>query len=106
VNWCKPDLTINRLAAAPADDGLVIRDIWLLRLPALLAHARGNGTAYAQLRDRCQINAESSESVDRGERGLSRRPGGFAPHLLFDVGRAAMHHFEVVSVAAIRRTII
>jgi hypothetical protein len=31
------EATIERLAAAPADDGLVIRDIWLLRLRALLA---------------------------------------------------------------------
>ena len=30
---------IERLAAAPAEDGLVIRDIWLLRLRALLARA-------------------------------------------------------------------
>jgi hypothetical protein len=34
---------IERLAAAPADDGLVIRDIWLLRLRALLARARHGG---------------------------------------------------------------
>ena len=31
------EAAIDRLAAAPADDGLVIRDIWLLRLRALLA---------------------------------------------------------------------
>ncbi len=35
------EAAIDRLAAAPADDGLVIRDIWLLRLRALLARARG-----------------------------------------------------------------
>lgn len=38
-------------------------------------------------------------------RGLARRPGGFAPSLFFHVDRAAMHHFEVVPVAAIWRTI-
>ena len=43
---------IERLAAAPADEGLVIRDIWLLRLRALLARAHGDGEAYNQLRDR------------------------------------------------------
>ena len=31
------EAAIDRLAAAPADEGLVIRDIWLLRLRALLA---------------------------------------------------------------------
>ena len=33
------EAAIERLAAAPADDGLVMRDIWLLRLRALLARA-------------------------------------------------------------------
>jgi hypothetical protein len=40
------------LAAAPADEGLVIRDIWLLRLRALLARARGDAIAYANFRSR------------------------------------------------------
>ena len=40
---------IERLAAAPADDGLVIRDIFLVRLRALLAGAHGDDTAYARL---------------------------------------------------------
>jgi hypothetical protein len=43
---------ITRLSDAPADEGLVIRDIWLLRLRALLARAHGDDTAYADLRDR------------------------------------------------------
>ena len=38
----KAEAAIERLAAAPADDGLVMRDIWLLRLRALLARARGD----------------------------------------------------------------
>ena len=46
------EAAIERLAAAPADEGLVIRDIWLLRLRALLARVHGEATAYAQLRDR------------------------------------------------------
>ena len=46
------EAAIERLAAAPADDGLVIREIWLLRLRALLARARGDAAAYADLRDR------------------------------------------------------
>ena len=40
------EAAIDRLADAPADDGLVIRDIWLLRLRALLARAHGDDAAY------------------------------------------------------------
>jgi hypothetical protein len=44
---------IERLATAPTpEDGLVIRDIWLLRLHALLARAKGDYVGYAHLRDR------------------------------------------------------
>ncbi len=43
---------IERLAAAPADEGLVIREIWLLRLRALLARTHGDAEQYNQLRDR------------------------------------------------------
>jgi len=43
---------ITRLADAPADEGLVIREIWLLRLRALLARAQGDDAAYAHFRDR------------------------------------------------------
>jgi hypothetical protein len=46
------EATVERLAAAPADEGLVIRDIWLLRLRALLARAHGDAAAYVQFRDR------------------------------------------------------
>jgi class 3 adenylate cyclase len=46
------EAAIKRLAAAPADEGLVIREIWLLRLRALLARAHGDAAAYAHLRDR------------------------------------------------------
>ncbi len=42
---------IARLAAAPAEEGLVIRDIWLLRLRALLAQTHSDATAYAHFRD-------------------------------------------------------
>ncbi|HUO39799.1 MAG TPA: AAA family ATPase, partial [Mycobacterium sp.] len=45
------EAAIDRLAIAPAEEGLVIRDIWLLRLRALLARARGDA-AYADFRDR------------------------------------------------------
>ncbi|ORW41547.1 cyclase [Mycobacterium paraense] len=53
------ETAIERLAAARADDGLVMRDVWLHRLRALLARARGDAAAYAQLRDRYRAMAES-----------------------------------------------
>ena len=43
------EAAIERLAAAPADDGLVMREIWLLRLRALLARAHGDDAGYARL---------------------------------------------------------
>jgi hypothetical protein len=46
------EAAIERLAAAPAEEGLAIRDIWLLRLRALLAQAHGDVAAYADFRDR------------------------------------------------------
>jgi class 3 adenylate cyclase len=45
------EAAIERLAAAPTDDGLVLRDIWLLRLRALLAQAHGDGVSYREYRD-------------------------------------------------------
>jgi class 3 adenylate cyclase len=53
------ETAIERLAAAPADDGLVIRDIWLLRLRALLARARSDDDAYRDLVSRYRAMAES-----------------------------------------------
>jgi len=53
------EAAIERLATAPADDGLVIREIWLLRLRALLAKAHGDETAYRDYRDRYRAMAKS-----------------------------------------------
>jgi len=53
------EAAIERLAAAPADDGLVARDIWLLRLRALLARTQGDDTAYRDFRDRYRAMATS-----------------------------------------------
>jgi hypothetical protein len=39
------EAAIERLATAPAEEGLVIRDIWLLRLRALVARARGGDSS-------------------------------------------------------------
>jgi hypothetical protein len=53
------EAAITRLADAPADDRQVGRDIWLLRLRALLARAHGDDTAYAHLRDRYRDMAKT-----------------------------------------------
>ncbi len=51
------EAAIDRLAAAPADDDLVIRDIWVLRLRALLARAHGDEDGYRDYRDRYRTMA-------------------------------------------------
>ncbi len=51
------EAAIERLATAPADDGLVIREIWLLRSRALLARAQGDEAAYRDYRDRYRAMA-------------------------------------------------
>jgi hypothetical protein len=46
------EAAIDRLAAAQVDEELVIREIWLLRLRALLAQTLGDESAYRDYRDR------------------------------------------------------
>ena len=53
------EAAIIRLATAPADEGLVMRDIWLLRLRALLARAHGDDARYRDYRDRYRDMATS-----------------------------------------------
>jgi hypothetical protein len=53
------EAAITRLADAPADDGLVTRDILLVRLQALLARAHGDATGYRDYRDRYRDMARS-----------------------------------------------
>jgi class 3 adenylate cyclase len=53
------EAAIERLAAAPADEGLAVRDIWLLRLRALLARAHGDDAAYRDYRQRYRAMATS-----------------------------------------------
>jgi class 3 adenylate cyclase len=53
------EAVIERLAAAPTDDGLAVRDIMLLRLRALLARAHGDAAAYTHFRDRYRDMARS-----------------------------------------------
>ncbi len=52
------DAEIERLME-PADDGFAVREIWLLRLRALLARAKGDAVSYAQFRDRYRDMAET-----------------------------------------------
>jgi class 3 adenylate cyclase len=52
------EAAIDRLAHLPTD-GLMVRDIWLLRLHALLARTRGDAAAYAHLRDRYRDRART-----------------------------------------------
>ena len=53
------EAAVERLAAAPADEDLVIRDIWLLRLRTLLAQAHGDAATYAHFRDRYRDMAKT-----------------------------------------------
>jgi class 3 adenylate cyclase len=53
------EAAIARLAAAPTDDGLAVRDIVLLRLRALLARAHDDAATYAQFWDRYRNMATS-----------------------------------------------
>lgn len=46
------EAAIERVAAAPADGNLVMREIWLHRMRALLARAHGDARAYTHFRDR------------------------------------------------------
>src|SRR6185503_10881512 len=53
------EAAIERLATAPDDEGLVTREIWLLRLRALLARAQGDETGYRDYWDRYRAMAAS-----------------------------------------------
>ena len=52
------EAAIERLATAAADDGMVLREVVLLRLRALTARARGDERTYVELRDRYRHRAE------------------------------------------------
>jgi len=51
------EAAIERLADAPAEERLAIREIWLLRLLALLARVRGDDVSYQDFRDRYRAMA-------------------------------------------------
>ena len=50
---------IDRLAAVPTEPGFVLNDIWLLRMRAWEAQARGDEPAYRDYRDRYRAMANS-----------------------------------------------
>ena len=45
------EAAIERLATAPAEEGLALREIWLLWMRALLARAQGDVARYRECRD-------------------------------------------------------
>jgi hypothetical protein len=53
------EAAIARLAALQSGEGLVIREVWLTRLSALLAQARGDEEGYRDYRDRYRAMATS-----------------------------------------------
>ncbi len=55
----KAEAAIDRLAATHHDNGLAVRDIWLLRLHALLARAQGDEARYRELLDRSRETAKT-----------------------------------------------
>jgi adenylate cyclase len=50
---------IDRLATVPTEPGFVANDIWLLRMRALEAQARGGDAGYREYRDRYRTMANS-----------------------------------------------
>ncbi len=50
---------IDRLAAVPTESGFVLHKVWLLRMRALMAQARGDHAGYRDYRDRYREMANS-----------------------------------------------
>ena len=59
VTWPKPRPRSRGWRPHQPTTGLVIRDIWLLRLRALLARAHGDEATYRDYRDRYRDMARS-----------------------------------------------
>ena len=51
------DAAADRLAVLPTDPGVVLNEIWLLRIRALLARSRGDDHAYREQRDHYRSRA-------------------------------------------------
>jgi hypothetical protein len=59
ADLAEAEAAFERLASAPAEDGLVTRQIWLLRLRAAFARARGDAAGYREYRDRYREMADA-----------------------------------------------
>ena len=81
------EAVIERLATAPADEPRVIRDIWLLRLRALLARAHGDAVAYAELRDRYRDMAKTLGLEGHIAWAEAMHEGGHVPHVWHGAAR-------------------
>ena len=70
------EAAIKRLADAPADEGLAVREIWLLRLQALLARARGDEARLSRIPGSLPRHGEIAwlRRAYRVGRGDGRRP--------------------------------
>ena len=84
------EAAIERLADAPADDGLVIREIWLLRLRALLARAHGDDDRLPRLSGSLPRHGDiawlrGAYGVGRGDAMTAAAPSGVVTFLFTDV---------------------
>ena len=59
ADMTEAEAAIGRLASVPFDAGFVLRDMWLLRLRALVARVHDDETGYLDLRDRYRDMAAS-----------------------------------------------
>jgi hypothetical protein len=59
ADMAEAQAAIERLVQAPADDALAVREIWLLRLQALLARAQGDDARCHRYRDQYRDMAEA-----------------------------------------------
>ncbi len=59
IDVAEAQSAIDRAAKVPAGEGLVVRDIYVVRMRALVAQARGDDVAYRDLADRYRLMAKS-----------------------------------------------
>ena len=84
------EAAIDRLAAAPDDEGLVTREIWLLRMRALLARAQGDDAAYRDYPGSLPRHGDiaglrGTYEVGRGDAMTAAAPSGVVTFLFTDI---------------------
>jgi hypothetical protein len=57
LTMVEPERAIERLSSLKTDEPWVVREIFLLRLRALLARAHGDEKRYCELRDRYRVRS-------------------------------------------------